>query len=57
MGKKNAIKQGLAIGGGKLAKSDEAVEDVTIPVDITKIEDEKQYAFGWANIAIASNRE
>jgi hypothetical protein len=45
--KAKAIRQGLAIGGGKLEKT----HAVDIPVTISKNDPEKQYVFGWANVS------
>ena len=47
--KKDAIKQGLAIGGGKLERSTIAVE---IPVNIQKHDVDRQLVFGWASVAV-----
>jgi len=48
--KKKAMAQGMAIGGGHLEKAE--TEAVDIPISITKNDPERQFVFGWANVAM-----
>lgn len=50
--KKKALRQGLAIGGGKLTKQ-EPLHAFDIPVTITRSDPERRFVFGWANVSMA----